>query len=76
MAKMPDGYLFIVHDKLKCEDVKVFVEVNFEEKQLVMCKHCKHWCGPDDGKTHSCDLDALLRPGNWFCAGGELEEAR
>ena len=74
MARIPDGFLFFVHDELKCEDGKVFVEFNLEEKQLVMCKHCRHWYGPDDGKEHSCDRDALLRPGNWFCAGGEEEE--
>lgn len=40
---------------------------------VVRCKDCDNWyggdCGDDD-KWHSCSLDALLRQGNWFCAGG------
>jgi hypothetical protein len=37
---------------------------------VVRCKDCKHWFGPNDGSQHSCDLDALMRSSDWFCAGG------
>jgi len=50
------------------------VSIEMEIKPIVMCKYCKHWFGPDDGKVHSCDVDALLRPGWWFCAAGEWRD--
>lgn len=40
---------------------------------VVRCKDCDNWYGGDCGDAeqwHSCSLDALLRQGNWFCAGG------
>lgn len=40
---------------------------------VVRCKDCDNWYGGDcgdDEQWHSCSLDALLRQGNWFCAGG------
>lgn len=53
------------------------VSVEMEIKPIVLCKDCKHWFSPDDGRddgrAHNCDLDALCRPGNWFCAGGEMK---
>ena len=38
--------------------------------QVVMCRDCKYWFGDDDCRVHSCELDALLRPADWYCAGG------
>lgn len=42
--------------------------------EVVRCADCKHWDGPDDGYTHSCDVDAWVRPGWWFCPAGQRRE--
>lgn len=41
---------------------------------VVRCRECKSWFGPDDGKEHSCSVDAWMRPGNWFCPLGKRRE--
>lgn len=41
---------------------------------VVRCRECRYWFGPDDGKEHSCELDALCRPADWYCAGGERRD--
>ena len=41
---------------------------------VVRCRDCKYWFGGDDDMVHSCELDALLRPAGWYCAGGERRD--
>ena len=77
MAHIPDGMIVIMHaGALEMNDGKQQLPVTYEDKELVMCKHCIHWAGPDDGQWHTCGLDQILRPADWFCAGGELPENR
>ena len=42
--------------------------------EVCRCRDCEHWYGPDDGKVHSCSIDALLRPGDFFCRDGKRRE--
>ena len=43
-----------------------------EKVEIVRCKNCIHWFGDsNETKACSCDLDALLRPPEFFCACGE-----
>ena len=81
MARMHDGFIFIVHDKLKSKDGKAFMEVNIEEKELVICKHCKHRSSVICNNIEFYECEHLRYKGtkcgvsdDWFCADGELEE--
>lgn len=50
----------------------ICIESTVDAVEIVRCKDCKHWYGThDDGMEHSCDIDAILRPGNHFCSYGE-----
>lgn len=42
--------------------------------KVVRCRECFNWYGPDDGREHSCMVDAWMRPGDWFCPCGRREE--
>lgn len=57
-------------------DICIMVEESptIDAVPVVRCADCKHWYGPDDGYDHSCDVDALLRPGRWFCPAGQRRE--
>ena len=58
MAKLPDGHVFIYR--------LMKTKIEIEERELVMCKHCKH--------HRECDY--WIENGNeWFCADGEREDA-
>ena len=53
------------------EAVSTVLDIIFTCRQVVRCRDCVHWSAEtDDGKSHSCECDALLRPGTFFCANG------
>ena len=76
MAMLPNYYYFVT--KVKWTDGAAVVELedhsHADVVEVVRCADCKHWYGPDDGYDHSCDVDALLRPGWWFCPAGQRRE--
>ena len=66
MARLPDGFIMI------CRPHRAKVEI--EEKELVMCKHCKHR-DPEDLKC-DCgnipwDTQVFPVPDDWYCPYGE-----
>lgn len=72
MARFPDGWVLILHvGAPKTEDGQITVDVGVEEKELVMCKHCKYrWtimCVPYRGGQETAD--------DWYCADGEEEDS-
>lgn len=65
MAKLPDGWVFIP------KPVKG-ITIDIEQRELVMCKNCKH----RDPEDHKCDCGhdiqwQLPRADDWFCADGK-----
>lgn len=68
MAKFPDGHVFIYKPN------RLGIEI--EERELIMCRNCKH----RDPEDHKCDCGhdiqwQLPRADNWFCADGEPNDA-
>lgn len=54
----------------------VLASPTIDAVEVVRCKDCVHWFGEcDDGQEHSCDMDALLRSANHFCAFGKRKES-
>lgn len=44
MARMPDGFVIIMNvSSPKMKDGKCYADVSVEERELVMCRNCKHW---------------------------------
>lgn len=65
MAKLPDGWMCIPKPG---KGPTIYIE----QRELVMCKNCKHR-DPEDGRCdsgHSIRWN-LPRPDDWFCADGE-----
>ena len=53
MARMPDGFVFITKvSGPKVKDGKAFADVSIDERELVMCKNCKHWWEANELCTH------------------------
>lgn len=82
MARFPDGWVFIPHVRgPSLEDGQLVVTVSVDEKELVMCKHCKHG-RPCKGYTRpyiACMKkdqfsEDRYNPEDWFCADGEKED--
>lgn len=75
MARFPDGYVMIVTPtETKLENGNVVINVDVDNRELVMCKHCKYaqhdvmfksdiWC------------EGIRRRPDWFCADGEQKDA-
>lgn len=75
MARMPDGFVFITKvSGPKVKDGKAFADVTIDERELVMCRSCRHyntaccsegcgWC--EDRNVGTWD--------EWFCADGEAK---
>lgn len=84
--RIPDGYISILHPDSKGTEVRV------EQKELVMCKHCKHRPNgyeeedtiryplfPDDVCPCRCDGDewySWIPSDNWFCPRGERMDGK
>lgn len=71
MARFPDGWVFIPHVKgPRKKDGQLVVTVSVDEKELVMCEHCKYrWtnmCIPYKGGQETAN--------DWYCADGEEDE--
>ena len=55
MARLPDGWVFTTRvEGPKVKDGKAVVNVSVDEKELVMCKHCKH--RPVDNRDNNDDI--------------------
>lgn len=71
MAKFPDGHIFIYKPKR--------TQIVIEERELVMCKSCKHWIGggiddKDNFIPPRCTLFNEIQTAEWFCPAGERED--
>lgn len=60
----------LVH--LRKEHAKAILELLKEQEAVIRCKDCKFWY--KDECSHLCAITGELRPSNWFCADGELED--
>lgn len=66
MARLPDGWVFIPRvEGPRKEDGQLVVTVSVDEKELVMCKHCKY--------RYNCKH---CHGDDWYCADGEQEGER
>ena len=75
MARMPDGFVFITKvSGPKVKDGKAFADVTIDERELVMCRSCRHYntacCSEGCGWCESRNLGTW---DEWFCADGEVE---
>ena len=67
MASLPDGYLVILKPKRAV--------IEFEKKELVMCRNCKH----RDPEDHKCDhhwnaYSPIPVDDDFWCAYGERKK--
>lgn len=54
MAKFPDGIILITRPtETKTENGNIVVNFETEERELVMCKNCRHWWAANGLCTHS-----------------------
>lgn len=43
--------------------------------EVVRCRECKYWySAPASDDFNSCEMDALIRHENFFCANGERRD--
>lgn len=73
MARMPDGFMFITKvSGPKVKDGKAFADVTIDERELVMCRSCRHYntacCSEGCGWCENRNFGTL---DEWFCADGE-----
>lgn len=76
MARMPDGFVFITKvSGPKVKDGKAFADVTIDERELVMCRSCKHrFIDGDNVRVARCELNHNeLMPDEWYCADGEAK---
>ena len=63
--RIPDGYVVLFHDNHG-------KDVDFEVKNLVLCKNCKHyWKNTDDEEVVVCPAS---QRDDAFCSEGERKE--
>ena len=75
MAYIPDGMIVVIKaGKVEINDGKLELPISYEDKELVMCKHCIHWVGDDEEDENACEMDAIYRPAEWYCPKGEREK--
>lgn len=78
MARLPDGWVFIPKvSKPELRDGELVSTVSVEERELVMCKHCRHWDVDWEtvGDKRFCPvMDHCTEP-EFFCADGERRDA-
>ena len=75
MARMPDGFVFITKvSGPKVKDGKAFADVTIDERELVMCRSCRHYntacCSEGCGWCENRNFGTW---DEWFCADGEAE---
>lgn len=67
--KLPDGWVLIAHMNAKA------IKVDFEKRELVMCRNCKHyeadWRGTGIGW---CNALWVAQGDEFWCAKGEKKE--
>lgn len=84
MARMPDGFVFITKvSGPKVKDGKAFADVSIDERELVMCRNCKHGTPTKNARGEAvikceeicwlCRLPRLMEP-DWYCADGERRD--
>ena len=78
MARMPDGFVFITNvSGPKVKDGHAYADVSVEERELVMCRNCKHWEMDWEtvGDKRFCPLIDYFSGPEFFCADGERRDA-
>lgn len=69
MARFPDGWIIIIKsDKPTFKDGTVTIPT--EDRELIMCKHCKYSRSIPNEQRFECSFLGKVGP-NWFCADGE-----
>lgn len=55
MARMPDGFVFIIKvSRPKVKDGKAFADVSIDKRELVMCKNCEFYGEEPYGTLKEC----------------------
>lgn len=78
MARFPDGWVFIpTVSGPKVKDGKCYADVSVEERELVMCRNCKHWERDWEtvGDKRFCPLIDYFSEPEFFCADGKRRDA-
>jgi hypothetical protein len=71
MVRLPDGWVLIPHvEGPKNIDDQLAVIVSVDNKELVICKHCKYRWDPIRCQMYS---EGMKTPDDWYCADGEKE---
>jgi hypothetical protein len=70
---MPDGFVFITKvSGPEVKDGKAFADVTIDERELVMCRSCRHYntacCSEGCGWCESRNVGTW---DEWYCADGE-----
>lgn len=73
MARMPDGFVITLESDSKSTEVVIKLE-----RELVMCKNCKHSYFASNRAPEEqclvCGLNCIDITPDWFCADGERRE--
>lgn len=76
MARFPDGYIMIIKPtETKLENGNVMVNISVDEKELVMCKHCKFCKTEYVNYFGMCMCDGEFRDADDYCSWGERKES-
>lgn len=68
MAQLPDGWIFI-------PKMKNLVTIELEQRELVMCRNCRH--GDCFDKFVICrKTERIQVPPDFYCADGKRKEGR
>lgn len=75
MAKIPDGYVFLVDAKQKIEGGRCVVDLNVDGNELIMCKSCEYWRSRSDEPDSECHRGdctnwAIWTRPDFYCADG------
>ena len=75
MARMLDGFVFITKvSGPKVKDGKAFADVTIDERELVMCRSCRHYntacCSEGCGWCENRNVGTW---DEWFCADGKAK---
>ena len=72
MARMPDGFVFITNvSGPKVKDGHAYADVSVEERELVMCKNCRHYDTEPYGDVMFCYQGLGWTEPEDYCSKGE-----
>ena len=79
MARMPDGWVIIPKDEgiKQDENGKLYRKIRMDDKELVMCKSCKHYNTVGCSNGFGWCEDSIVNTGvrdDFYCARGERRD--